>query len=389
MTDHQLICHDTQRVDVGAYVHWITADLFGRHVGRGAGGDGDPRRLGQALGAAEIADDDAVTVEQEVRRLDVSVQNAVLMQNLDRAGSLLGDIHGGLQVHGADQVIDAAAADEVHDKVRTVLNDPDVKHANYSVIDDATEDPGLFKEAFAYITVVRPIVGQDLDRDLGLELVVPSAPHGRESSNAVHGVQAVTSEISHSQKYGGHMGPAELAAARSGDPVAMDALLRGIYPVVLKRCSRLLPYPADAEEAAQDALLAVATKLDTYTGTGSFEGWVNAIATNRARSTYRSLKARGLTSPSSEIPDTADTARTSVIAGTRLDLLEAIEALEEAHPETVNSFMLRELADYTYDEVATATAVPMGTVKARIHTARQFVRKWMRESDNIQPTRRV
>ena len=185
------------------------------------------------------------------------------------------------------------------------------------------------------------------------------------------------------------MGPAELAAARSGDPDAMDALLRRIYPIILKRCGRLLPHAADAEEAAQDALLAVATKLGTYTGVGSFEGWVNAIATNHARSTYRSLKARGLTAQSPEIPDTADNARTSVIAGTRIDLMEAIEALEDAHPETVNSFILREFADYTYDEVATATAAPMGTVKARIHTARQFVRKWMRECDNIQPTRRV
>lgn len=174
-----------------------------------------------------------------------------------------------------------------------------------------------------------------------------------------------------------------LQRARSGDREALDALLREIQPVVRKRCGRLLPFPQDAEEAAQDALLAIALKIQTYKGTGSFEGWVGAIATNQARMTYRSMKARFADAAHHEVPEAVDPARTSVIAGSRVDLLEAIDALEKAHPEAVEAFMLRDFAALPYEEIANQTGTPLGTVKARIHTARTFLRKKLGDGDNL------
>lgn len=180
-----------------------------------------------------------------------------------------------------------------------------------------------------------------------------------------------------------------LDRARMGDTDAMDALLREIRPLVLRRCARLLPFPQDAEEASQDALLTIATKMTTYTGTGSFEGWVNAVATNQARMTYRSMKRRFAEVGGDERPETADPARTSVIAGGRVDLLEAVEALEKAHPESVEAFMLRDLATLSYDEIADQLGCPLGTVKARIHTARRFLREKLRAGDNLSDTARI
>lgn len=165
-----------------------------------------------------------------------------------------------------------------------------------------------------------------------------------------------------------------LALARSGDRDAMEQLLGEVRPLVLRRCSRLLPFPQDAEEAAQEALLTIATKLGSFEGRGSFEGWVSVIATNQARMTYRSMKRRFVESRQEDLPEPVDPARTSVIAGGRVDLLEALEALEKRHPEVVESFMLRDLTGLPYDEIAERTASPLGTVKARIHTARTFLR---------------
>ncbi len=171
-------------------------------------------------------------------------------------------------------------------------------------------------------------------------------------------------------------GEAELVArARAGEPGAIDALLAHVRPLVERRCRRILPHPQDAEEATQDTLLAIATKLDTFSGTGSFAGWVNVIAANQARMTYRSLKKRFADRGLDVVPDIVDVARTSVIAGTRLDLLDALEALEERHPETVDALVMRDLGSLPYEEIAVATGPPLGTVKARIHTARGFLRE--------------
>lgn len=46
----------------------------------------------------------------------------------------------------------------------------------------------------------------------------------------------------------------------------MEDLVTLLSPVVLRRCSKFLPCPADAEEAAQEALIIVATKLGGYSG---------------------------------------------------------------------------------------------------------------------------
>ncbi len=162
--------------------------------------------------------------------------------------------------------------------------------------------------------------------------------------------------------------------ARSGDAWAMEALLAQIRPQVVRRCARLLPHTLDAEEAAQDALLSIATHLKDYSGSGSFMGWVTVIASNQARQTYRTLKRRFAERSVDVFPVEPDPRTTSVIAGSRIDLLDAIEALEVAHPETAEAFVLRDIGSLAYEEIAELTQTPLGTVKARIHTARGFIR---------------
>ena len=165
-----------------------------------------------------------------------------------------------------------------------------------------------------------------------------------------------------------------VARAQGGDVHAMEDLLGALRPTVLRRCSRFLPYNGDAEEATQEAMLTIATRLGDYSGRGSFLGWVTVIASNAARQTYRSMKRRFGEQAVSELPDQVDARTTSVIAGSRIDLLDAIDALGLRHPETVEAFVLRDLGSLPYEEIAEITEAPLGTVKARIHTARHFVR---------------
>jgi RNA polymerase sigma-70 factor (ECF subfamily) len=164
-----------------------------------------------------------------------------------------------------------------------------------------------------------------------------------------------------------------VASARAGDPVSLEHLLAKLRPLVMRRCSRFLPHHADAEEAAQDALLSISTHLHDYSGRGSFLGWVTVIASNSARTTYRSMCRRAEDSHA-VLPENMDPRTTSVIAGTRLDLMEALSALEKQHPALVESFVLRDLGDLTYIQVAEILDVPLGTVKDRIHQARRFMR---------------
>ncbi|WP_432834867.1 RNA polymerase sigma factor [Dactylosporangium sp. CA-092794] len=163
--------------------------------------------------------------------------------------------------------------------------------------------------------------------------------------------------------------------AATGDAAALDALLIRIGPQVLRQCQRFLPCHQDAEEACQDTLLQVARNIAGFAGRSRFSTWLYSVTANCARQTYRSLKRRAAEQATPVLPiDAADPRTTSVIAGSRLDLLDALERLEAHRPELVAPLVLRDLCQLTYDEIAEHLAVPVGTLKSRIHDARRHVR---------------
>jgi RNA polymerase sigma factor (sigma-70 family) len=173
----------------------------------------------------------------------------------------------------------------------------------------------------------------------------------------------------------GHDWETLVSRARAGQPHGMDDLLAAARPLVLRRCAKFLPYRDDAEEAAQETLLTIATRLGDFGARGSFVGWVTVIASNQALQTYRSMKKRFDDIGVEAAGERPDPRTTSVIAGTRIDLLDALEQLQLDHPAAVEAFVLRDLGALPYDEIARLTGAPVGTVKARIHTARAYVRE--------------
>jgi RNA polymerase sigma-70 factor (ECF subfamily) len=116
--------------------------------------------------------------------------------------------------------------------------------------------------------------------------------------------------------------------ARDGEREALEALLAAVRPRALNVCRGVLPYTPDAEVPAH------------------------------------------LESP--------DPRTTSVIAGTRLDLLEAMEVIERDHPQFAEPLLLRDVYGLSYEEIAQQVGAPLGTVKAQIHHGRKLARPLLR-----------
>jgi DNA-directed RNA polymerase specialized sigma24 family protein len=151
----------------------------------------------------------------------------------------------------------------------------------------------------------------------------------------------------------------ELAVrAAAGDRAALESLLALIQPNVLRRCARFLPCYQDAEEACQDVLLQVARNIGSFQGRSKFSTWLHVIIANGSR-------------------QVVDARTTSVIAGSRLDLLDALEQLEGRKAELVAPMVLRDICQLDYKEIALHLGIPEGTVKSRIHQARGHVREYL------------
>jgi len=166
--------------------------------------------------------------------------------------------------------------------------------------------------------------------------------------------------------------------AAAGDRAALDQLLAEMRPQVLRRCARFLPCFEDAEEACQDVLWQVARTIERFEGRSRFSTWLYVVIANSARQTYRALRRRAPEEAYGIQPvDRPDPRTTSVIAGSRLDFLDAIERLEARRPELVAPLVLRDVCRLEYREIAAHLGIPEGTVKSRIHQARADVREYL------------
>jgi RNA polymerase sigma-70 factor (ECF subfamily) len=160
--------------------------------------------------------------------------------------------------------------------------------------------------------------------------------------------------------------------ASAGDPAALNALLVAVRPEALRLCGRFLPNREDAEEACQDTLWAVARGIGKFHGRSTFRTWLHSLAANRARSTYQVIRRRHSgEATGTPLPDQPDPRRTSVVAATRLDLLDALEGLPWDYAEAA---ALRDVLGLSYSDIAALLDIPEGTVKSRIHEARRRLR---------------
>ena len=142
----------------------------------------------------------------------------------------------------------------------------------------------------------------------------------------------------------------------------------------------LLGSTEDAQDAAQDAFVQAFEKLGSFRGQSQFYSWLFRIAFNTAVSAKRktrrmwvSLEARREASglePSDVNPSTEPSYAMDVSDRQRL----VQQALAELSEEFRTALVLKEMDGMSYEEIADAVDVPLGTVRSRIHRARLELR---------------
>lgn len=77
--------------------------------------------------------------------------------------------------------------------------------------------------------------------------------------------------------------------AKEGSREALESLVRGIQDRIYGLALRMLGYPDDAEDAAQEILIKVVTHLDSFRQESKFTTWVYRIAANHLLTTRERL----------------------------------------------------------------------------------------------------
>ncbi len=171
----------------------------------------------------------------------------------------------------------------------------------------------------------------------------------------------------------------------AGRTEAFDGLVRKYQDRILTTIRRIVGHREDARDLAQEVFLRAFSRLATFRDGARFSTWLYAIALNQARSELRRRKARKNRPPVSldargrdgeRTPEPADAADPPGEELGRRELhrlaLRAIERLPAAAREVV---VLRDMQGLSYEEIAEITGVPVGTVRSRLHRAREALRR--------------
>lgn len=161
-----------------------------------------------------------------------------------------------------------------------------------------------------------------------------------------------------------------------GIPLTWEEVARTYGRKIYNFAYRLTGNPDDSADLVQEVLLRVKRGLPTYRP-GSFEGWLWRITRNAFLDEVRRRKRRP-TSPLPEeidrVPAMSSPSPDEVLASYRLgeDIQKALLKLPYDFRESV---VLCDIVGLSYEEIATAVAVPVGTVRSRIHRGRKMLRE--------------
>lgn len=103
---------------------------------------------------------------------------------------------------------------------------------------------------------------------------------------------------------------ADVAAAVDGDRAALERVVAAIGPEVHRLALRFFGVPADADDAAQEALIQIVTRLDRFGSRSLFTTWAYRVATNR----FLSI-ARARSGPQASFDDLAEELATQPVGG--------------------------------------------------------------------------
>jgi RNA polymerase sigma-70 factor (ECF subfamily) len=176
-----------------------------------------------------------------------------------------------------------------------------------------------------------------------------------------------------------------LAGLRSGDPQAYEALVRQHGGRMLAVARRFLRSTEDCADAMQEAWLAVIRSLETFAGQASLATWLHRIVVNACLMQRRSRSRRHAESLEILVPGSDESGPVCSWAGSPRDLLAWDETRMHIHrcidrlPETYRSvLLLRDIEELDTAQTATHLGISAGSVKTRLHRARQALRDLLR-----------
>ncbi len=185
-----------------------------------------------------------------------------------------------------------------------------------------------------------------------------------------------------------------IASAQHGDLDAFNTLVLAYQDALFNTALRILSDSELAADATQDAFISAFRSINSYRG-GSFKAWLMRTVTNTCYDELRRKKRRPTTplEPDTSDGDEMDSPRwladQSMSPEQKLEADELEHAIQHCLDALPNDFrivvVLADIQGLDYREVASATRVPLGTIKSRLARARLRLRECLQGFGELLP----
>ena len=163
-----------------------------------------------------------------------------------------------------------------------------------------------------------------------------------------------------------------LKACIQGDRKAQRKLYEQLAPKMFPVCLRYMNNREMAEDVMQDGFVTLFSKLDSYSGTGSFEGWARKIFVNTA---LMQLRRNDVLRESDNLDDAWDIGSPDPSAIQEIGHKELLELIAELPPGFRTVFNMYVIEGYSHKEIADELGISENTSRSQLQRARVILQK--------------
>lgn len=167
-----------------------------------------------------------------------------------------------------------------------------------------------------------------------------------------------------------------LRDCRAGDRKAQKRVYEALSPKMMALCLRYMGKREDAEDVLQEGFITLFTKLDSYQGAGSFEGWARKIFVNTALMHLRRTDALGLSDDIGEARGLFTEEATPVQKMGYRELLRLVAALPADARTVFNMYVVE---GYSHREIAQELGCTEATSRSKLQRARIRLQEMINE----------
>ena len=159
---------------------------------------------------------------------------------------------------------------------------------------------------------------------------------------------------------------------RKGDRSAQKKLYDYIAPKMFAVCLRYMGDRMPAEDILQDGFITLFSKLDSYSGEGSFEGWARKIFVNTALMSLRKTDALKLSDDLEEAGNLSSDISTQIQNIGYKEIMKVVMKLPDGYRTVFNMFVVE---GFSHKEIAQALNISEVTSRSQLQRARMILQE--------------